>query len=364
MLPCVPKAPIGGFKVVYAYANQLAERGHSVTVVHPAALEAPHGLWGRLTDWRAPRRTQLSQSFQPAGWFAIDHRVRLLVTPSLHPKHIPHADVVVATAWQTAECVATYPRSKGTRLYFVQDYEFYMTAGPVTRQRMVLTYHSGMHIVTYSPLVTHILQSHGVKDVDYAPIGIDLDVFFREVPIDSASRRGVIGFPGRAEPFKGTRDAISALELVRKAFVGPLHIYAFGPGPGASIPEWVHFHQIPTNEALRALYNGTGIFILPSHYEGFGLPGAEASACGAALACTDSGGVQHYAFDNRTALLSPPADPEALARNVLRLLRDTDLRLELARQGESHVRRFTWHAAGDGFERVLDRALAKAATCP
>ena len=348
------RGPIGGFKVIYEHANQLAARGHAVTVLHPVALDPPKSLRGRLRRWREGHALRETASFRPDAWCKVDPRVHLAVVPSLEPQHAADADVVVATAWQTAEWVRTYPPTKGKQFYFLQDYEYYMTAAADTRQRMVETFQSGMTTLTPFPIMRRILREHGVDHTARIPLGIDFDLFYREVPIDSPNREGVVGFPDRAEPFKGTRDAIAALEIVRMAHARPLCVYAFGPRPATVLPDWIRFYRMPSNADLRRLYNGTSVFVLPSHFEGFGLPGAEALACGAALASTDSGGVRDYAFHEQTALLSPPNEPEALAANVLRLLASDDLRHSLASQGERAVRTFTWHAAGEAFAQLLD----------
>jgi glycosyltransferase involved in cell wall biosynthesis len=76
-------------------------------------------------------------------------------------------------------------------------------------------------------------------------------------------------------------------------------------------------------------------------------------ACGAALVSTDNGGVRAYAKHSETALLSPPHEPQALAANVLMLLRDPAQRLALAQRGHEAIQRFTWSEATDAIERIL-----------
>jgi glycosyltransferase involved in cell wall biosynthesis len=79
------------------------------------------------------------------------------------------------------------------------------------------------------------------------------------------------------------------------------------------------------------------VHVVSSWEEGFGLTGAEAIACGAALATTDTKGSRDYALHESTALVSPPRDPEALAHNVLRLLDDLDLRRRLVATGQRQL---------------------------
>ena len=91
----------------------------------------------------------------------------------------------------------------------------------------------------------------------------------------------------------------------------------------------------------------------PSRTEGWGLTGCEALLCGAALAATDIDGHREFAFDGKTALTSPARSPGALAENVLRLIRNLDLRIRLAINGFEFVRQLTWERASNSFEAAL-----------
>jgi glycosyltransferase involved in cell wall biosynthesis len=95
------------------------------------------------------------------------------------------------------------------------------------------------------------------------------------------------------------------------------------------------------------------VFVTASHYEGWGLPGAEAMACGAALVSTDHGGVRAYAEHGVTALISPIRRPDMLAEHVELLLRNPGLRVRIAEQGAEAVRQFTWERAVSSFEQCL-----------
>jgi glycosyltransferase involved in cell wall biosynthesis len=120
-----------------------------------------------------------------------------------------------------------------------------------------------------------------------------------------------------------------------------------------NLPDWISYWQRPSTNQLRRLYNNAAIFIGPSWVEGWGLPGSEAAQCGAALCVSDVGGHREYAIHERTALLSPPGDPEAMAANVLKLVRADDLRSRIAREGHEYVQQFTWDRAVNAFERLL-----------
>lgn len=91
---------------------------------------------------------------------------------------------------------------------------------------------------------------------------------------------------------------------------------------------------------LPALLTGAAAFLLPSLYEGFGLPVLEAMACGTPVLTSNRSSLPEVAGD--AALLVDPEDPEAIAEGIARLLGDTSYRRGLARRGLQRARRFSW----------------------
>ena len=153
--------------------------------------------------------------------------------------------------------------------------------------------------------------------------------------------------------WKGSVDGLETLTRV-KTQLPDLTATLFGtPTAPADLPDWIRYEQRPPPARLRRLYNEAAVFLATSWTEGWGLPGCEALLCGCALAATDVGGHREYALSGETALLSPPKDPAAMAENVLELLRNAPLRYELAEQGNTYVRQFTWERAVGGLEAEL-----------
>lgn len=96
-------------------------------------------------------------------------------------------------------------------------------------------------------------------------------------------------------------------------------------------------------DELVALYNSAQIVVSPSLYEGFGLPAAEAMACGTAVIATTAGAFPEFIDDGRTGILVPPGDPEALAAAIKSLLLDPERCLRMGAAASEHIRSyFTW----------------------
>jgi len=98
-----------------------------------------------------------------------------------------------------------------------------------------------------------------------------------------------------------------------------------------------------SREELVRRYNQAEVFVSPSLYEGFGLPAAEAMACGAPIVATTAGAFPEVIEDGVSGLLVPPGDARALADAIERVLGDGLLQRRLGREGRQRiVEQFSW----------------------
>lgn len=354
-LPAYANVPIGGYSVQYHYASLLAARGHDVTIVFPRNLDIRRTVRSHVGTklWAM----QLRRHNRPLiGSLRLDRRVKIRLIHDLSPASLPSADILIATAWQTAEVMAEAPRRCGRKLYVVYDHEHLMTADRETRDRIEATYRLPFAKISTSSVVATTIRRCGGEPVANVPCGIDFTSFGIDTP-NNQRERLTVAFPARTELFKGTADAIAAASLLRDRYGDRLRCQAFG-SQKVNLPDWIQWHAYPSQAELRRLYNAQSVFMVPSHYEGWGLPGAEALASGAALVTTDNGGCLDYAVDGQTALVVPPKDPVRLAEAVAKLFDDEVLRQKLAWAGNSFVQRYSWTNAVDRLEEVLTSALA------
>ncbi|HEY7351019.1 MAG TPA: glycosyltransferase family 1 protein [Ktedonobacterales bacterium] len=99
-------------------------------------------------------------------------------------------------------------------------------------------------------------------------------------------------------------------------------------------------------EAEKTLwYHAADLFVYPSLYEGFGLPVAEAMACGVPVVTSNASSLPEVvgddgAFGARAALTIEPTDTESLARAMQQGLRDNALRQQFRARGLARVQRF------------------------
>jgi glycosyltransferase involved in cell wall biosynthesis len=348
VLPSRGTHPVGGFKVVYEYANELARRGHRVAIVHPALIgneQFSAFQYGKIAIRYFLRH--IDKSYTPNAWFPIDPRVKLLWVPTLHPRYIPDSDVIVATWWRTAEWVASYPASKGRKFYLVQHLETW--GGP--EDRVLATWRLPLQKIVIARWLEAIANDMGEPAV-YIPNGLNFNAFAIDVdPGERDAHRVMMLY--HDEPWKGSTGGLAALDIARKQ-VPDLEAHLFGVHPApAGFSGWIHYHQNPPQAGLRQLYNQASVFLAPSWAEGWPLPPAEAMMSGCAVAATNIGGHQEYCIAGQTALLSPSKNPEALAENLILLLQNPDRRIGLARAANEFIQQFTWERAGDAFETAI-----------
>ncbi|HEX9799339.1 MAG TPA: glycosyltransferase family 1 protein [Thermoanaerobaculia bacterium] len=168
---------------------------------------------------------------------------------------------------------------------------------------------------------------------------------------------GYFLFVGNPKPHKNLDRLLAAhrrLAAARGAAVPALVVV--GGDAAASAAVGVVRLGVVAEDDLPALYRGALALVVPSLWEGFGLPAAEAMACGTPVAAADRGALPEVIGD--AGLLFPPDDVDAIAAALARLLDDAALRAELARRGPQRAERFRWRESARATLAVYREALA------
>jgi len=354
VLPMYLNVPSGGFKVVYEYANHLNRRGHQVTVVHPRNVTVTDGLVEQVKAglWQYKVR---AKNHPLVPWFQVDDGVKLELAPDLREQFIPAGDAIFATAFETAFPVSTFSPTRGKKFYLIQSYETWNG----DERRVQTSWQLPLYKIVISRDLLRRADDLGESArTAHIPIGLDLSTFRLTTPIAGRTSRrvGMLAHPNEA---KGTKDGIQALRTVKER-IPELQVVLFGTEPrNSDIPRWASYIRRPSQQELLKLYNDCQVFLNPSWTEGWGLPAAEAMACGCALVSADNGGVNEFAVDEESALIVPIKRPELLAENVIRLLSDDVLRVKIATAGCQGIQKFTWERAVDSLEQVLSQQVGE-----
>jgi glycosyltransferase involved in cell wall biosynthesis len=197
-----------------------------------------------------------------------------------------------------------------------------------------------------------IVDHLGVRDdrMHVVHIGADTDLFSPNPAVAQVPGR-IVTTSSADVPLKGLVFLVEALAKVRTEHPAA-HLVVVGKRPVKGI----------SDAELVDLVRSAEVACVPSLYEGFSLPAAEAMATGTPLVATTGGAIPEVAGpDGETCLAVPPGDPGALAAGLGRLLSDPELRRRLGRAGRERVlQRFTWARAAEGTVAHYREAIARA----
>jgi rhamnosyl/mannosyltransferase len=206
------------------------------------------------------------------------------------------------------------------------------------------------------------------------PFGIQADSFrVRDgetiAKIRKRYGRRIVLAVGRMVYYKGFEYLIRAMKAIRGHLLivgdGPLRMKLEHLAVASGVSERVTFLGRVAQEEMVGYYHAADVFVLPSiaRSEAFGMVQLEAMSCGKPVVNTSlPTGVPYVSLDSVTGLTVPPADEEALATAVMRLLDDPYLR---AKFGAAAMRRaredFNVELMGrrtvEVYHEVLDAAL-------
>jgi L-malate glycosyltransferase len=342
----------GGNRALFEYVNRLKKMGHSVRLF----VVAKPLRWYRIDHWpRIFNKKVTVLAPETIDW--VDNKVPIELLSVNHKNLIPDSDILLATAWQTADFSASLPKSKGKKFYFVQHHESLWTREKGKAQK---TYYMPFRKMVISTWLKDILKEQYQQEARVFVTPVNQDSFYKEDKNEDAVSR--VCMLHHDYDWKGYKDAIEAVKKVRSENC-KIELVVFGEKleDPASLYEEAGFefeyHFRPTGETLRKIYSSCGTFLCSSWYEGLGMPAMEAMMCGTALVTTDTGGSRDYALSEETALVSPIKNPEALAKNLIRVLTNESLRLQLAEKGYQKIQQFSWDSNCEQLIECFEKSL-------
>lgn len=181
-------------------------------------------------------------------------------------------------------------------------------------------------------------------------VGVDDEVFTPTRTRRIAGR--IITVASADVPLKGLEDLLAAVAKLRTERDVDLVVVGTPKpdGPAArtvarlGLDSVVRFVTGLSDVDLAGLFQEAEVAVVPSRFEGFSLPAVEAMACGTPLVATTAGALPEVVGpDGHAALHVPPADPEALAAAIGRVLDDPVLQVRLGAAGRDRVlANYTW----------------------
>ncbi len=217
---------------------------------------------------------------------------------------------------------------------------------------------------TKQDLITHMNCNQDKIRVIYN--GVE-DIFFKEYSTEESHRwletlgikRPYILFVGNAKPHKN-------VDMILRAYAQALSIMNFEEsmvlvgGFEQSLPrikalskalgieERINVVGYVASEALPHIYRKATLLFYPSLYEGFGLPLLEAMACGTPVITSNLSALRE--LGEGVAKLVNPLDISEMARALVELLGNLNLRVQMSKEGKERALEFKW-------EKVASKTL-------
>ena len=210
------------------------------------------------------------------------------------------------------------------------------------------------HIITVSECAKKDICNDFVmpdKKFRVVPNGIDTTIFY-PIPEIKREKNRIMVTNSADMPLKGLHYLLKAVADIAKTRQIKLIVIG-APKKNSSIlklirkldiARFITFTGRIDDDAFVRQYAKSAVAVVPSLYEGFGLPVGEAMACGVPVVSTTGGALPEVVGD--AGILVPPGDHEALAREITTLLDNPDHARELGQAGYDRVQQhFTWEKA-------------------
>lgn len=244
-------------------------------------------------------------------------------------------------------------------------------------------------IVAATPLDRDQMLAHYAADagrIHIIPGGVDTAHFRPQPQADARARLGLppqrrllLGI-GRMEPLKGLDCLIRALALLRQQPQhAALQAVLVGGEPEERAALWnseqrrlaalraelgvadaVYFAGAQPHSRLQDYYAAADIFVMPSHYESFGLAALEAMACGVPVVASNVGGLTFTIEDGRSGLLVPPDDAAALTARLGQVLTDDRLRAVLRAGALERAAAYSWSQVAEQLCQLYHAVMLQA----
>ena len=309
----------------------------------------------RLQRWFKVSNTPIN----PMWYFQIKNIIKK-EKPDVINAHtpVPFIADVAARVWNNIPFILTYQNdlTKGNILLNLICKFYYFAIGNKTLKISDKIIATLEYYTKNSPYLTRHLNK-----ISIVPPGVQIAKFHPGVNKFTLQKKYgnypfvlFVGQLDKTHIHKGIYYLIDAISLVKKKFE---NIVLLVVGKGDNIDNYKKYAQkssleknviftgfVPIDK-LPEYYAGSNVTILPAlnNLEGFGMVLIEAGACGKPVIGTSVGGIPSVISDQKTGLLVPPKDPEALAKAIIKILKDPKLAKKMGENGYKNVKEnFTW----------------------
>jgi glycosyltransferase involved in cell wall biosynthesis len=325
VIPAMSLETGGGCKILVEIANALHASGHDTEMVVPS--------WSPIV---------------------YDVKCKLTKVPKLEKDNIPYGDIVLANFYSTFKpAYEAWPNQcvrlcQGFEPLWVKDKDY-----------ALWTYSHDIPIISVSHwLDDQIFQHTNKRSAAIVNLGLDPNIFYPGSNHNNDNKRKVILYiardPKLGYQLKGYDDFVKSMEIFQKEYNGKFVVHMVCTETILPLPGIPHRTFRPkTDQEMADLYRSADIFVSTSWIEGFGLPPLEAMACQTPVVTTNSGGILDFCRHLKSAYITKPKDPKAIAAGIKEVLTNKKLAETLAYRGLKSASKLT----KSNFEKKIVKAL-------
>ena len=208
------------------------------------------------------------------------------------------------------------------------------------------------------------------KSIKVVPFGVDTLVFdpdkFKK---ESRENKIIIGFVKHLENIYGPEVLLEAFSIVNSKFPNS-ELWFIGDGSqkdnliskseDLDVASKVKFKGAVSHNQIPAYLSKLDIFVMPSVVEeGFGVSALEAAAMKLPVVATKLGGITEVVEDNVTGILVKENNPESLAKELLKLIKDNFLREKMGEEGRRLVeKKYDWNENASSMKKLYDELIS------
>lgn len=333
-IPVLSFGKAGGHRVLSKMADGLIDNGCKVYFIAPDNNSHPY----------YPTKAEIIRT--PSPFYKNKIIKYCIVIYFLYQKlrSLP-AGIVLANQHLTAYLILFLPR-KMKKYYYVQAYEVGLVKGCFRKTLAYLTYFMPFKKVVNSAILLPRYINNYLAEV---PAGVDLKIFnpfnnkMMDEPINSIVK---IGFIGRAEWYKGTKEIIKAVKMVSDETndLMQVNIAIHKPDIPSGFKATVSFYEILNDYDLADFYRKNDIIIATGLIEdgAFHYPCAEGMACGSLV-------ISNYAplvdTDSIFSIRKVTVEEIASKLKLALALKEEDKQREI-RKNIDHMCLYSWERIG------------------
>jgi glycosyltransferase involved in cell wall biosynthesis len=198
--------------------------------------------------------------------------------------------------------------------------------------------------------------------------GVNHDIFkvYNDIDIDIKLPSKFIFCVGSIEPRKNLLGLLKAYNLLDKDMKEKykLVLAGFKGWENKEImqlikqnEDFIKYLGYISDEELAKVYNLASLFVYPSFYEGFGLPVAEAMACGTPVITSSVSSLPEVGAD--AVVYVDPNNIEDIKEKMMMVLSDEDLQKQMIQQGLKRAKNFTWEKSAKEHIKIFKEVISQ-----